>query len=464
MTLYRATVMDTPRNPFVEADALSADSDVAIVVRDGVITARGPFAELVTDADQEEVVDLRGGVLLPGMVDTHVHYPQIRALAGLGMPLLDWLEKCALPEEARLAEDAYAHVIAGEFLTALASAGTTTALVFGAHFASAMDVLFEAADRSGLRITAGQVVSDRILRPDLLTRPAIALSEGRALIERWHGRGRLRYAVTPRFSLSTTDAMLDSCAELMQVADGLWFTSHLNENLAEVAEVRQLFPAAGSYLDSYDQHGLVTERSVFAHNVHATDAELDRLASTGAWASHCPTSNSALGSGLFPLRRHVERGARVAMGSDVGAGTGFSMLKEGLQAYFMQQLLGADGLPLTPAHLLYLCTRAGAQALGPGRPGRRPPGREGVRRGVAEAARGQHAGDGARSCLRRQRRAGQDLRSRQPRRCRQGLGRRRPGEIAESPPGRVRRGARCPRPGSAARRPRRWRPPAATPR
>ena len=269
MTLYRATVMDTPRNPFVEADALNADSDVAIMVRDGVITARGPYAELITDADQEEVVDLRGGVLLPGMVDTHVHYPQIRALAGLGMPLLDWLEKCALPEEARLAEDAYAHVITGEFLTALASAGTTTALVFGAHFASAMDVLFEAADRSGLRITAGQVVSDRILRPDLLTRPAIALSEGRELIERWHGRGRLRYAVTPRFSLSTTDAMLDSCAELMQAADGLWFTSHLNENLAEVAEVRQLFPGAGSYLDSYDQHGLVTERSVFAHNVHA---------------------------------------------------------------------------------------------------------------------------------------------------------------------------------------------------
>ena len=232
MTLYRATVMDTPRNPFVEADALSTDSDVAIVVRDGVITARGAFAELGTDADHEEVVDLRGGVLLPGMIDTHVHYPQIRALAGLGMPLLDWLEKCALPEEARLAEDAYAHVIAGEFLTALASAGTTTALVFGAHFASAMDVLFEAADHSGLRITAGQVVSDRILRPDLLTRPQIALSEGRTLIERWHGRNRLRYAVTPRFSLSTTDAMLDSCAELMQVADGLWFTSHLNENIA----------------------------------------------------------------------------------------------------------------------------------------------------------------------------------------------------------------------------------------
>jgi guanine deaminase len=170
--------------------------------------------------------------------------------------------------------------------------------------------------------------------------------------------------VTPRFSLSTTNAMLDACAQLMGVADDLWFTSHLNENPAEVAEVASLFPGAGHYLDSYAAHGLVTDRSVFAHNVHATDAELDLMASTGAWASHCPTSNAALGSGLFPLRRHHEHGARVAMGSDVGAGTGFSMIKEGLQAYFMQQLLGTEGLPLTPAHLLYLSTRAGAQALG----------------------------------------------------------------------------------------------------
>ncbi len=364
MTLYRATVMDTQRNPFTESAALTTDTDAAIVVHDGVITARGAYAEVVGDHDQDEVVDLRGGVLLPGLVDTHVHFPQIRALAGLGMPLLDWLERCALPEEARLADDAYAHVVAGEFLAALTGAGTTTALVFGAHFASAMDVLFDAADASGLRITSGLVVSDRILRPDLLTTPEVALAEARGLVGRWHNKNRLRYAVTPRFSLSTTDAMLDSCAELLQSADDLYFTSHINENTAEVAEVLQLFPGSRSYLDSYDRHQLVTERSIFAHNVHAGDDELDRLSATGAWASHCPTSNAALGSGLFPLRRHLEHGARVAMGSDVGAGTGFSMLKEGLQAYFMQQLLGSEGQPLTPAHLLYLCTRAGAQALG----------------------------------------------------------------------------------------------------
>ena len=365
MTIYRATVMDTPGDPFADgADALAVESDAAVVVQGGVITARGRYTEVRPAHPDDQVVDVRDGVLLPGLIDTHVHYPQIRAIAGLGMPLLDWLEKCALPEECRLAEDAYAHTIATEFLTCLARSGTTSALVFGAHFATAMDIFFAEAERSGLRITAGQVVSDRILHPELLTTPDVALAEGRKLIERWHGQGRLRYAVTPRFSLSASEPMLDACAELLHAADGIWFTSHINENTAEVAQVVELFAGAEHYLGSYDYHGLVTRRSVFAHNIHPTDDELELLGSTGAWVSHCPTSNAALGSGLFPLRRHIQHGARVAMGSDVGAGTGLCLLKEGLQAYFVQQLLGSEGLPLTPAHLLYLCTRAGAQALG----------------------------------------------------------------------------------------------------
>ena len=145
--------------------------------------------------------------------------------------------------------------------------------------------------------------------------------------------------------------------------DGALFTSHINENGAEIDTVRGLFPDHAHYTDTYHRGGLLTPRSVLAHNVHPDDAELDLLAGTGTAVAHCPTSNSALGSGLFPLRRHVERGVRVALGTDVGAGTSFSLLREGLQAYFVQSLLGADGLPLTPAHLLYLATRAGAEAL-----------------------------------------------------------------------------------------------------
>ncbi len=365
MTLYRATMMDVPGDPFAEEPAglLAVESDGGLLVRDGVIVERGAYADVRGSHPGEEVTDLRGGVLLPGFVDTHVHFPQIRAIGGLGMPLLDWLHRCALPEEARLADRSYAEAVAGEFLHGLVSSGTTTALVFGSHFAEAMDALFDAAAASGLRITAGQVSSDRVLPALLLTTAEHARDEGRALIERWHGKGRLRYAVTPRFSLSASEPLLDVCEELLQTP-GTWFTTHINENTAEVDQVATYFPARTHYLDTYQHHNLITDRSVLAHNVHATDHELEVMAEALAWAAHCPTSNAALGSGLFPLRRHVKYGVGVALGSDVGAGTGFSLLKEGLQAYFAQQLLGPAGYPLTPVHLLYLATGAGARALG----------------------------------------------------------------------------------------------------
>lgn len=363
MTLYRAQVLDVPRDPF-SGGALRAESDCGLLVAGGVITERGAFAAVRARHRDEPVRDLRAGLLLPGLVDTHVHFPQLRAIGALGMPLLEWLERCALPEEARLAEAGYARAVAGEFVSALADAGTTTALVFGAHFAPAVEVLFEAAAARGLRVTSGLVVADRELRPDLHTTPRRALDEGRALALRWHGTGRTRYAVTPRFSLSCTDALLASCAALHEEIAGSLVTSHLNENLAEIERVRELFGCG--YLDSYDRHGLVGPRSVFAHNVHPADTELKLLAARGASVAHCPTSNATLGSGLFRLGRHLAYGVRVALGTDVGAGAGFCLFKEALQGYFIQRLSGADGVPLTAAHLLYLATGAGADALGLG--------------------------------------------------------------------------------------------------
>jgi guanine deaminase len=361
MTLFRAAVLDTPENPFT-GGALRAETDGGLRVRDGVIADRGPFAALAARYPGDDVVDLRDGLLLPGFVDTHVHFPQVRAIGGLGMPLLDWLERCALPEEARLADRAYAEAVAADFVAGLVQAGTTSALVFGAHFADAVDALFAEATRAGLRITSGLVVSNRLLRDELLTTPQRAHDEGLALARRWHGVGRTRYAVTPRFSLSCDDALLDSCRSLLAEVDGAFVTSHVNENSVEIATVAGLFDGCG-YVDTYDRRGLLGRRSVLAHNVHPTDVELGCLAARGATVAHCPTSNAALGSGLFPLKRHLAAGVRVALGSDVGAGTGFSLLKEGLQAYFVQQLSGEDGVPLTPAHLLYLATSAGAEAL-----------------------------------------------------------------------------------------------------
>ena len=363
MTLFVGTFIDTPDDPF-RGGALRVSTDGALLVRDEVIVARGTAARLRAEHPDEAVVDLTGGLVLPGFVDTHVHFPQVRMIGALGMPLLDWLEHSALPEEARLADTAYADEVATEFVSGLTAAGTTTALVFGAHFAPAVDVLFSRAAEVGLRMTSGLVVSDRILRPDLLTVPQTAYDEGLELAKRWHGVGRNRYAVIPRFSLSCSDELLASSAALLDAVEGSWFTSHINENLAEVATVCELFDDCDHYLSSYHRHGLVGSRSVYAHNVHATADELELMAGQGAGVAHCPTSNSALGSGLFPLLEHVEHGVRVALGSDVGAGTGFSLLKEGLQAYFMQQLLGARGLGLDAAKLLHLATSAGAGVLG----------------------------------------------------------------------------------------------------
>jgi guanine deaminase len=319
--IYRARVVDTPEDPF-GGGVLRSDDDAGLAVDDGLITGRADFATVRADHPQAEVVDLRGGVLLPGLVDAHVHYPQVRAIGALGMPLLEWLERRALPEELRLESVDYAREVAAEFVFGLVSAGTTTSLVFGSHFAPAVDALFTEAERVGVRVTSGLVVSDRGLPEPLLTTPDRAYEESMALAARWHGVGRTRYAVTPRFSYSTADEMLDACASVAKDAAGTWFTTHVNENPAEVAEVARLFVGALHYVDTYDRHGLVGERSVLAHNVHATDQELAVLAGRGAGVAHCPTSNSALGSGLFPLRRHVEHGVRVALGSDVGAGTG----------------------------------------------------------------------------------------------------------------------------------------------
>jgi guanine deaminase len=362
MTIFRGTFLDTPDNPFT-GGGLRVSTDAALLVTDGEIVARGPFIDVRRAHPAEQVVDLAGGLVLPGFVDTHVHFPQIRAVGGLGLPLLEWLDKYALPEEARMADVDYAAGVAAEFVRGLAAAGTTSALVFGAHYAEAVDTLFAAASRVGLRITSGLVVSDRLLRPDLLTTPARAYTESLALAERWHGVGRNRYAVTPRFSLSCTDDLLAACRTTLDQIPGALFTSHVNENEAEIATVAELF-GGSDYVTTYDRHGLIDRRSVLAHNVHPTDVELKMLALGGTTVAHCPTSNAALGSGLFPLARHLQYGVRVALGSDVGAGSGFSLLKEGLQAYFAQRLLGDHGCPLTAAHLLYLATSAGAEALG----------------------------------------------------------------------------------------------------
>jgi guanine deaminase len=361
--LLRAPLFHTPRNPFRNPSALESYADGGLLIRDGRVAGCGDYGILRDTHPEVPTTDLRGGFLLPGFIDTHIHFPQLRVLGGLGRSLLDWLEHCALPEEARMADHSYACGVAREFVHALVSHGTTTASVFGAHFAPATAALFEAAEAAGLRIAAGQVLSDRMLLPELHQTPERAYRESTLLIERFHRYGRLSYAVTPRFAFSCSEAILEVCQTLLREHEGLLFQTHLNENVQEIGEVARMFPWASDHLAVYERFGLSRPNAVMAHDVHPTDSELDRLASSGAAVAHCPCSNAALGSGLFPLKRHLNAGVRFALGTDVGGGTGFGLLKEGLQAYLLQRV-AQDGMLLDAGHLLYLATLAGAEALG----------------------------------------------------------------------------------------------------
>ncbi|HEY3159956.1 MAG TPA: guanine deaminase [Vicinamibacterales bacterium] len=361
--LFRATLFHTTANPFQDAGALRTHEDGGLLVRDGRIVACGSFDEAHRTDAEAALVNWRGGVVLPGFVDAHVHYPQLRIVGRLGLSLLDWLEQAALPEEARMADVVYATDTAVRFVAGLAEHGTTTALVFGAHFAAATTSLFDAAAVAGLRIISGLVVADRFVPPALRQTVDGAYRDSSELIRRFHRRGRLLYAVTPRFALSTSDAMLEMCQTLVREHGGLRVQSHINEDRHEIEKVAEAFPWARNYADVYDRFGLIGAHAVLAHNVHATDAELQRLAATRTSIAHCPASNAALGSGIFPLRRHVEAGVRVALGTDVGGGTGLGMMKEALQAYLMQRV-SVDGVTLDAARMLYLSTLAGADALG----------------------------------------------------------------------------------------------------
>jgi guanine deaminase len=363
--LVRACVLHTPADPFAGDGALECHENGAVAFSDGEILATGDFTEVSAEHPDAEVIDERGAFLLPGLVDAHVHWPQLGAVGAMGLELLQWLRTRTLPEEAKLADPDFARPLARDFVRGLAANGTTSALVFGSHFPEAQDAFFEAAAESGLRIASGLVVSDRELLPSLHVTPEEAHDAALALARRWHGKGAIRYAVTPRFSVSCSDEMLAACGTVAAQLDGALVTSHVNENHEEIGVVREQFPDTGDYLETYERHGLAGGSTVLAHSVHTTDAELARMAGAGTCVAHCPSSNGFLGSGIFPMRRHLDHGVRFGLGTDVGAGTGLSILKDGLAAY-VGQMVAPEPIRLTPAHLLWLATRAGADVLGLG--------------------------------------------------------------------------------------------------
>ena len=359
---YRAAILHSIADPAVVGVEHSYEyfEDGLLVIDNGRVANVGHAADLLPTLKGVDITEYRDALITPGFIDTHIHYPQTGMIASYGEQLLDWLNTYTFPTEQQFADKAHAAEVAGIFLKELLRNGTTTALVFGSVHKQSVDAFFEAAEALNLRMIAGKVLMDRNA-PDYLTdTPESGYADSKELIERWHGKGRLHYAVTPRFAPTSTPEQLGLAGKLFGEYPDLYMHTHLSENLKEIEWVKALFPERTGYLDVYDHFKLIGARSVFAHGVHLCDEECKRLAETGSAVAFCPTSNLFLGSGLFDLNKLEQHGVRIGLGTDVGAGTSFSQLQSLNEAYKVMQL---QGKKLDPFKSLYLATLGGANAL-----------------------------------------------------------------------------------------------------
>lgn len=299
-------------------------------------------------------------LLTCGFIDAHVHAPQLSVMGSYAEKLLDWLEKYTFPAELQYADEEISRRQSDSFIDALLIRGTTSAMVFTTSFAHSAEHLFEAAYRADMRLVAGKVLMDRNGPADLLDTPERARRESAALIEKWHNRGRLGYAVTPRFAGTSSREQLAVAGQLLRDHPDLWLQTHLSENPDEVKWTASLFPEARDYLHTYEMHGLHGGRSVYAHCIHLSDSELERMADAGAAVAFCPSSNLFLGSGLLKLQKLRERGIPVALATDVGAGTSLCQLQSMGEAYKVCQL---GDYPLGAAEAFYMATLGAARAL-----------------------------------------------------------------------------------------------------
>ena len=359
---YRAAILHSLADPAVVGVEQSYEyfEDGILLIENGKVAQVGAAAELLPKLAGVEVQHYPDALITPGFIDTHIHYPQTGMIASYGEQLLDWLNTYTFPTEKQFEDKAHASDVAAIFLKELLRNGTTTALVFGTVHPQSVDAFFDQAEKLNLRMIAGKALMDRNA-PDYLTDTAESgYAESKALIERWHGKGRLHYAVTPRFAPTSTPEQLELAGKLLGEYPDLYMHTHLSENRKEIEWVKELFPERKGYLDVYDHHKLIGPRAVFAHGVHLCDDECKRLAETGSAVAFCPTSNLFLGSGLFDLNKLEAHGVRVGLGTDVGAGTSFSQLQSLNEAYKVMQL---QGKKLDPFKSLYLATLGGANAL-----------------------------------------------------------------------------------------------------
>ncbi len=365
ITLIRGTFLDLVADPFQEPIAHSVRyiPDGLLVIENGIIQAFGHYTDLNSTYGHLPITTYSGQLIVPGLIDAHIHYPQSEMIAAYGEQLLEWLEKYTFPTEAKFQNPDHARQIAAFCLDELLRNGTTTAVILPTIFPESVQILFEEAERRRMRVIAGQVLMSRNAPSYLVNDAPTALAETREQIQHWHGRGRSLYAITPRFAATSTEEELKLAGQLRVEFPQVYIHTHLSENRKELALIRELFPHATDYLHVYEHHGLVGNRSIFAHCIHLSDSELQRFAQSGAMIAYCPLSNLFLGSGLFKLHQAKSQPFHIPIGlaTDVGGGTSFSLLKTMAAAYTIAQL---QEQTISPFQMMYLATLGSAKALG----------------------------------------------------------------------------------------------------
>ena len=359
---FRAAILHFLGDPAdLDGSAYQYFDDGILVIDQGKISAVGNAENMLASlTDGTPLTHYRGKLIVPGFIDTHIHFAQTDIIASHGEQLLTWLDRYTFPTERRFKDSVHAEKVAEFFTDELLRNGTTTAMTFATVHTESVDAIFSAAHKRSMRMIAGKVMMDRNCPDFLRDTPEQGYDESKSLIEKWHDRGRLQYAVTPRFAPTSSEKQMLMAGKLFQEHPTVYLQSHVAENRSEVAWVADLYPKSRSYLDVYERFNQLGPRAIFAHGIWLNDEDRQRMAATGSAISFCPTSNLFLGSGLFDLDRAHSLGIRVGIGTDVGGGTSFSMLRTLSEAYKVLQLKGQS---LSALRAFYLATLGGSRAL-----------------------------------------------------------------------------------------------------
>ncbi|WEJ34382.1 guanine deaminase [Devosia sp. SD17-2] len=360
-TILRGRVLSFLRAPqgIEDSESFLYLEDGAVTMEDGRILAVGEFE--AADRSDAIVIDHRPNLILPGFIDLHLHYVQSQILASYAGSLLEWLNTYTFIAEQKFAQQGHADAVAVEFFDTLISNGTTTAVAYCSSHPRSVDAYFAEAQRRNMLVVGGKVMMDRNAPEALCDTAQTGYDDTKALIARWHGRGRAHYAISPRFAITSTPEQLEMSRALVAEHPECYVQTHLGENDAEIAFSMELYPEAKDYTGIYEDYGLLGPKTLLGHCIHLNHRETAVLAETGSVAVFCPTSNLFLGSGLFDLDRLSKAGTRIGLATDIGGGTSFSMLRTMDEGFKIQQLRGHRWNPLATFHQ---STRGNAEALG----------------------------------------------------------------------------------------------------